>query len=99
MGHYHCHIVKNSQTYPGCLQPHGYIDYAFSLLPDDPHANKSLEVTMAADTAVTVISQQPQAPASVTHLAPTRTPPATQPVPEASSPDVIIVTPKLMVIV
>ena len=35
-GHYHCHIVKNGQIYPGCLQPHGYIDYAFPLLPRWP---------------------------------------------------------------
>ena len=38
-GHYHCHIIKNSQIYPGCLQAHGYIDYAFLLLQDDPHTN------------------------------------------------------------
>ena len=36
MGHYRCHIIKNGEIYPGCLQPHGYIDYAFPLILDDP---------------------------------------------------------------
>ena len=89
-GHYHCRIVKNGQIYLGCLQPHGYIDYAFPLLLDDPHANPSLAARMVADTAVMVICQQPQAPASATQSPPTRTPPMMQPVPEATSPDVII---------
>ena len=70
-GHYHCRIIKNGQIYPGCLRAHGYIDYAFPLLLDDPHTNKTLAMTMAADTATTVMSQQPKAPASTTQLAPT----------------------------
>ena len=45
---------------------------------------------MAADAAVMVMSQQPQAPASIAQLAPTRTPPATQPVPQTTGPDVVI---------
>ena len=65
-GHYHCHIIKNGQIYPGCLRPHGYIDYVFPLLPDDPHANSSLAVRMAADAAARVIYQQPKGPVSAT---------------------------------
>ena len=61
MGHYHCHIVKMGWIYPGCLQPHDYIDYAFLLLPDDPHANKALATKMAMDAAMTVMHQQPPA--------------------------------------
>ena len=89
-GHYHCHIIKNGRIYPGCLWPHGYIDYAFPLLPDDPNANKTLAATMAADTAAMVMSQQPQAPALIAQSTPTRTPPTTQPVPQTTSPDVVI---------
>ena len=90
MGHYHCRILKNGRIYPGCLWPHGYIDYAFLLLPDDPHTNKTLAVTMAADAAATVMSQQLKALASITQAAPTRTLPTTQPVPETTGPDVVI---------
>ena len=57
MGHYHCHIVKMGRIYPGCLRLHGYIDYAFLLLPDDLNANKALATKMA----VTVMHQQPPA--------------------------------------
>ena len=72
-GHYHCCIIKNGGIYPECLQAHGYIDYAFRVLPDDPHANKTLAVTMAEDAAVTVMSQSPKIPALTSQLAPTRT--------------------------
>ena len=89
-GHYLCHIVKKGWIYPGCLQPHGYIDYAFPLLLDDPHANPSLAARMVVDTALMVICQRPQAQVSATQSAPTRTPPMIQPVPEATSLDVII---------
>ena len=88
--HYHCHIIKNDRIYLGCLQAHGYIDYAFPLLPDNPHTNKTLVATMAADAAATVMSQPPKAPASTAQLAPTRMPPAAQPVPQTTSPNVII---------
>ena len=90
MGHYHCRMLKNGRIHPGCLRPHGYIDYAFLLLQDDPHANKALAVTMAADAAAMVISQQPQALASITQMTPTRTLPTTQPVPETTSLNVVI---------
>ena len=89
-GHYHCHIIKNGQIYPGCLWAHGYIDYAFPLLPDDPHTNKTLAVTMVVDAAMMVMSQSPKAPALTAQSAPTRTPPTTQPVPQTTGPDVVI---------
>ena len=89
-GQYHCCIIKNSRIYPGCLQAHGYIVYAFPLLQDDPHTYKTLAATMAADATTTVMSHQPKAPALTTQLAPTRTPPATQPVPQATSSNVVI---------
>ena len=82
-GHYHCCIVKNGQIYLGYLQPHGYIDYAFPLLPDDPHANWSLAVRMAADTTTMLTHQQPQASALTTHSVPqtqAKGPPVPQPV-------------------
>ena len=85
-GHYHCQIIKNGQIYLGCLWPHGYIDYAFLLLLDDPHANKSLAVRMSVDAAM----MAPQAPSSVTQSAPTRTSPTIQPVPETTGLDVIV---------
>ena len=72
--HYHCRNVKNGRIYPGCLWLHGYIDYAFQLLPDDPHTNCSLAARMMVDATTTVISKQPQAPAEML--------PITQPVPE-----------------
>ena len=81
-GHYHCRIIKNGQIYPGCLRAHVYIDYAFPLLPSNPHTNKTLVATMAADAAVTVMSQPPKAPASTAQSAPTRMPPTAQPVPQ-----------------
>ena len=56
-GHYHCHIIKNCWIYLGYLQAHGYIDYTFPLLPDDPHTNKTLAATIAVDAAMTVMSQ------------------------------------------
>ena len=100
-GHYHCCIVKNGQIYPGCLQPHNYIDYAFPLLVDDPHTNRTLATRMATDVTMTVIYQQSQTSAPTTHPAPqttekepTTAPPATQlrmqPVLETTSLDVII---------
>ena len=61
-GHYHCHIIKNGRIYLRCLQAHGYIDYAFLLLPDDPHTNKTLAATITADAAMMVMSQPPKAP-------------------------------------
>ena len=81
-GHYHCCIVKNGCIPPGCLRPHGYIDYAFPLLLDDPHSNCTLAARMVVDAAMMVIYQQPQALASATQSAPAEIPPVTQPVPE-----------------
>ena len=89
-GHYHCHIIKNGWIYPGCLRAHGYIDYVFLLLLDDPHANKTLAVTMAADTATMVMSQSPKVPASTLQLASTKMPPTTQTLPQATGPNVIV---------
>ena len=89
-GHYHCRIVKNSGIYPRCLRPHSYIDYAFLLLSDNPHTNKSLAARMAVDAAMMVMSQQPQTPAPVTQSAPTRTSPVTQPLPETTGLDVVV---------
>ena len=85
-GHYHCRIIKNGWIYPGCLQVHGYIDYAFPLLPDDPHATKTLAVTMAVDAAAMVMSQLPKVPALTSQSAPTNMPPTTQ----ATGPNVIV---------
>ena len=72
MGHYHCHIIMNGRIYLGCLWLHGYKDYTFLLLPDNPHGNKTLAAKMAADAAATVIYQQPQIPASTTQSAPAK---------------------------
>ena len=89
-GHYHCHIIKNGWIYLGCLWAHGNIDYTFPLLPDDPHANKTLVVTMVVDAAVIVMSQSLKAPALTAQSAPTRTPPTTQSVQQTTGPDVVI---------
>ena len=89
-GHYHCRIIKNGQIYPGCLWVHGYIDYAFLLLTDDPHTNKTLAATMVADAAAMVMSQLPKVPASTSQSAPTKMPPTTQTLPRATGPDVIV---------
>ena len=45
---------------------------------------------MAADAAMMVMSQQPKAPVSTTQSASARMPSATQPVPQATGPDVVI---------
>ena len=97
MGHYHCHIVNMGWIYPGCLQLHGYINYAFLLLPDVPHANQTLAMKMAADAAMMVMHTQPQSLAPATQVtlqtkakAPPVAQPTTQPAPETTSPDVII---------
>ena len=97
LGHYHCHIMKMGQIHPDCLCLQGYIDYAFPLLPDDPHANRSLTVTMVADATMTVMYQQPQALAPAVQVvlqaqavAQPATQPAMQPAPDTTSPDVVI---------
>ena len=97
MGHYHCRIVKMGQIYPGCLRLHSYIDYAFLLLPDDPHANKTLATKMVVDAAMTVMHQQPQAPVPATRMmsqtqaeAPPVAQPTMQPASQTTGPDVII---------
>ena len=89
-GHYHCRIIKNGQIYPGCLRVHGYKDYTFQLLLDDPHANKTLAATMVADATTTVRNQSPKVPAATSQSAPTKMPPATQTLPQITGPDVII---------
>ena len=97
LGHYHCCIVKMGQIYPGCLRLHGYIDYVFPLLPDDPHANRSLAATMAADTTAMVMHQQPQALVPAAQATPQTqakaqpvAQPTTQSAPETTGPDVVI---------
>ena len=53
-------------------------------------ANKTLAVTMVADATAKVMSQPPKAPESTAPSAPTRMPPTAQPVPQTTSPNVVI---------
>ena len=97
MEHYHCRIMEMGWMYLGCLRLHGYIDYAYPLLSDDPHANKTLAMKMAADATMMVMHQQPQAPAPATRTmlqtqaeAPPVTQPSTQPASQTTGPNVVI---------